>query len=312
MTLVNRYVALAYLLPATLFAATSNEITEAVRDLGAPDSKSLEAATKFHTIAGKEAVQAVQAAAQSADPEVRIRARALLPTIRFGFPLGTSPEVCRALDDYPKATVTGKIATVKLLLALGSPARPVVIELAQLDPDTERFAIFQELLLPFGDAVGRQFATKKLTAESVAQIQEIMFFCVAILPQEWGDFAPHVIQRFDAAGQTNAANSLFERTYQQLNQLCLADSPNSWRHTGLARLCFKSHRQLDDALKHCEKAIAFDGLNDPTVEAEFYFQKGDKDRALALINKAIEVAPREDYQQQRDRIKRGDPSVPWN
>ncbi|MCG3150696.1 MAG: hypothetical protein PCFJNLEI_04187 [Verrucomicrobiae bacterium] len=299
---------------ATSIAATTNEIATAIRDLGATDHKVREAATRFLATAGKSAVPALEKAAQSSDPEIRLRAAALLPAARLGLPADFPAELRQALTEYAQSTVSQKSATVTRLAELGRPARTFVIELAQSEPDLEtRLLIFGPLLEPVGAELERRLQQEKLDNDAVARISEGLEFTQAIIPELSVELVPRFIQRFDAVGHKKAADELFDRTYRQLEQLCRAAPQDAERHNNLAWLCATARRRLDDGLKHIQKALTETPDFAPYLDtqAELYFQKGDQKRALELIEKAIERDPTMDYlRHQRDRIKKGDPSVP--
>lgn len=299
---------------SSVFAAASNDIANAVRDLGATDHKTREAASLFLSQAGKAAVPELEKAAKSNDPEIRLRAAELLPTARLGLPADFPAELREALSEYPKANVSQKAATVTRLTELGRPARAILIELAQAESNLEtRVAIFGPLLEPVVAELERRLKQEKLDAEAVARILEGLEFSQAIVPEAAVEIVPRFIQRFDSVGQKQAADDLFERTYQVLDKLCRAAPKDSERHNNVAWLCAITRRRLTDGLKHIEQALAETpgaaALLD--TQAELYFQKGDKARALELIEKAIVRDPNLKYfQLQRDRIQKGDPAVP--
>ncbi|MEI6084393.1 MAG: tetratricopeptide repeat protein [Verrucomicrobiota bacterium] len=298
----------------TSFATSTNEIANAVRDLGASDHKTREAATQFLSTAGKAAVPELEKAAKSSDPEIRLRAAELLPAARLGLPADFPAEVRTALSEYPKAGNAEKAATVARLAQLGRPARGIIIELAQAEPNLEtRIAVFGQLLEPVGEELERRLKEDKLDDEAVAHISEGLEFTQALVPEIGVELVPRFIQRFDKVGQKKAATDLFDCTYRQLDKLCLESPKDPERHNNVAWLCAVARRRLDDGLKHIEQALA-ETPNAPALldtQAELYFQKGNKEKALELMEKAIERDPNMPYfRQQLERIKKGDPSVP--
>jgi len=295
-------------------AVDTNEIPRAVRDLGAADHKTREAATKFLATAGKAAVPELEKAAKSSDPEIRLRAAELLPAARLGVPADFPAELRTALSEYPNANATQKAATITRLAQLGRPARAIILDLARSEPDLEtRLTVFGQLLEPVGEELERRLKQENLDDEAIARISEGLEFTQAIIPELSVELVPRFIQRFDAIGQKKAATDLFDRTYRELDKLCLDVPKDPERHNNIAWLCAIARRRLDDGLKHIAQALAETPDVAPLLDtqAELYFQKGDPKRALELIEKAIDRDPNMAYlRQQRDRIKKGDPSVP--
>jgi len=84
-------------------APTDDEISRAVRELGAADFKTREQATTLLRSAGKAAERALEQASQSDDPEVSVRARRLLIEVRMGI-----------TPDWPEAMVELALGYEKL------------------------------------------------------------------------------------------------------------------------------------------------------------------------------------------------------
>jgi Flp pilus assembly protein TadD len=72
-------------------------------------------------------------------------------------------------------------------------------------------------------------------------------------------------------------------------------------------------RNLDGALEHARKAVELAPDNAGYIDtlAEVYFQRGDKDKAVAAQRKAVELDPKKSYNRKKlARIEAGDPSKP--
>lgn len=296
------------------FAIDSNEIARAIADLGATNHRNREAASRFLANAGREAVPALEKAAQSSDPEIRLRAQELLPSARLGIPPDFPAELQLALMEYPKATLAGKTATVERLIKAGRPARKVLIELARSEPNFEtRIAVFGPLLEPVGEEIERRIKQPNLDDDAIARILEGLELTLAILPEATGEIVPQLIQRLDTLDRKKTADDLFNHALAELTKQSLAAPKDPQRHNNIAWLCAVSRRRLDEGLKHIELALV-ETPDDPPLldtQAELYFQQGNQARALELIAKCIERAPAIAYfKKQQERMKRGDKSVP--
>jgi tetratricopeptide (TPR) repeat protein len=257
-------------------------------------------------------VPALEKAAQSPDPEVRLRAAGLLPAARLGLPAGFPAELRDVLTNYPKAGIEEKQATVAQLIKLGRKGRPVLLGLARSEPDLQtRGEIFGPVIESVQAELIRRLQPDKLDTEALNHIAEGLEFYQGIVPED-ATIPLKVIQRLDALRYRQRADDIFERSYRILAVRAVG-AKDSEPNNDLAWLCAVSHRRLDDGLKYIEKALA-KSPNEAAfldTKAELLFQKGEKEEALKLIEKTVERSPDFLYfQKQRERIKQGDPSVP--
>jgi len=307
-----RFLVAILLISLPAMAADEKEIARAIRDLGARDFKTREAASIVLFEAGTNAVPALEKAAQSPDPEVRLRAAGLLPAARLGLPAGFPAELRDVLTNYPKAGIEEKQATVAQLIKLGRKGRPVLLGLARSEPDLQtRGEIFGPVIESVQAELIRRLQPDKLDTEALNHIAEGLEFYQGIVPED-ATIPLKVIQRLDALRYRQRADDIFERSYRILAVRAVG-AKDSEPNNDLAWLCAVSHRRLDDGLKYIEKALA-KSPNEAAfldTKAELLFQKGEKEEALKLIEKTVERSPDFLYfQKQRERIKQGDPSVP--
>jgi len=121
-----------------------------------------------------------------------------------------------------------------------------------------------------------------------------------------------LIPAWDKAGRKKEAQELFDRCIAVQEKLC-KDYPNcAWAHNSVGWVSACCRRNLDSALEHAQKAVelAPDSPGDLDTLAEVWFQRGDKDKAVAAEKKVIEMDPkREYYRRQLQRIEAGDPAA---
>lgn len=113
--------------PAT--GPTEQQIAEAAVQLGSPDYRTRENATKFLWSAGRAAEAALRAAAQSADPEVALRARKVLADFEYGLTPDTPREVMDLVARYRTGDAPVKHAAVAGLSNQGVRGVRVLLKL---------------------------------------------------------------------------------------------------------------------------------------------------------------------------------------
>ena len=289
-------------------AVTDEEIARAVKELGAGDYRTREAATKLLWSAGRAATNTLQKAGQSDDPEVAIRARQILTNIQCGITPDTPPAVAALVQRYAAADLPGKQAVVVDLVGLGDPAQPALLALAAAEPRLERrLEIFQPVLEPTVSIIEDFLGADKPTDEQTSRGLKAMRLLEAMVPED-PTVSLRVVVRLDQLGRRREADDAFARAQAAQQKLCERFPATPDPHNNLAWLCAVSRRQLDDGLVHAQRAVEL-APNAPAyldTLAEIRFQKGDKDRALELIKKCIELEPDNDYfQKQRERFSKG-------
>jgi len=135
--------------------------------------------------------------------------------------------------------------------------------------------------------------------------------CWAALP---GDpFVPiELVPMWDKAGRKKEATELFEKYLSVQEKLCAAYPNFSGGHNAVAWLSACCRRNLKSAQEHAELAVRLAPDNAGVLDtlAEVYFQRGDKDKAVAAQKKAVELEPNRAYfRKQLKRIEAGDPAA---
>jgi tetratricopeptide (TPR) repeat protein len=294
------------------WAATSNEIAVAVRDLGAKDFQVREKASAFLLQAGVAALPALKAAATSADPEVRTRVAAILPYAEFDLPADFPVDVATAVAGYSQSSAEEKQALVGRVLALGASGRPVLARLVKLEKDLpQRMEIFEEVLahtVPPAMALTKRKPGDPQWAEGLAGLALVQ----TIVPEDV-TLPLQLIRQFDERGLKKTADEVFERGYELLTAVIAAQPGETESKNALAWLCAVSRRQLDGGLKHIGEALK-DQPERPDyldTQAELLFQSGQRDAAITAIEKSIKLAPELKYfGEQLERFRKGDKTIP--
>lgn len=295
-------------------AATEDDVARAVQQLGAAKHADREQAQQFLWQAGEAARPALEEAARSSDPEIKQRARALLQDIQWGIRPGTPPQLRVFVQQFHEAEDDeGRQAAVNGLLALGAEAEPALAALAQSVPSLERrAAIFMPAWEQMFGAAAALEGNGEIAEADLNTIVEGMRKYALLLPEDIT--APTlVIPRLDRLGKTKAADEIFARTLAAQRQLIERAPASADAHNNIAWLCAVARRQLDEALGWSQKANELATNNPAYLDtlAEIYFQKGDRAKALELIEQAIALDPDSGYlQQQRARFKDGKPTDP--
>jgi tetratricopeptide (TPR) repeat protein len=165
------------------------------------------------------------------------------------------------------------------------------------------------LLIPA--AVHSNRAMAFLTADKLADAQREIQTCLDILP---GDINLPIllVPEMEKKGHKKEAADLFAKVWGVHEELCNDYPKSAWAHNNIAWLAVRCRRNLDDAYKHAKLAVDLAPETTGYLDtlAEVYFQKGDKDKALELAKRCIQMDPKSAYyQRQLKRIEAGDPSV---
>jgi Flp pilus assembly protein TadD len=161
------------------------------------------------------------------------------------------------------------------------------------------------------EAIHRYRAFGLLAAGHLDEARKEMALCETMMPGDV-DLPAGAVPLLDKLGRQKEADELFGRCRAVHEKLC-RDYPNSAReHNALAWLSACCRRELDQGLEHAQKAVALapDAAGYHDTLGEMYFQRGDKDKALAAARKSVELAPKVDYyRRQMKRIEAGDPKA---
>ncbi len=126
------------------------------------------------------------------------------------------------------------------------------------------------------------------------------------------ELAIALVPELEGRGHKKEATDLFHRCYETCEKVCRNYPSCSWAHNSVAWLCACCRRNLDRALRHAEKAVELAPTHAGYLDtlAEVHFQRGDKEKAIALQKRAIELNPKKVYfQKQLKRLEAGDPSA---
>ena len=115
------------------------------------------------------------------------------------------------------------------------------------------------------------------------------------------------------AGREKDLLDLVERALQRQESI-LADYPRSAMiHNSAAWMLARCRLKLDAALAHAQKAVELEPQSAPILDtlAETYFQLGQKDKAIEIIQKCIEFEPAiTRHKAQLKRFEEGSPDSP--
>jgi tetratricopeptide (TPR) repeat protein len=120
-----------------------------------------------------------------------------------------------------------------------------------------------------------------------------------------------LVPELERRGHKKEATDLFDRVYRAYEKVCREYPSCAWAHNSAAWLSACCRRNLDAALRHAEKAVELspDHAGYFDTLAEVHFQRGDRDKAVAVQKRAIELEPKKAYyRKQLKRLEAGDPS----
>ncbi len=121
-----------------------------------------------------------------------------------------------------------------------------------------------------------------------------------------------LVPAWEKAGRKKEAAELFEHCLAVQEKLCDAYPNCAWGHNSAAWISVCCRRNLDKAEEHALKAVALTPTSAGNLDtlAEVYFQRGEKDKAVAAQKKAVELEPTRAYfRKQLRRIEAGDPNA---
>ena len=149
-------------------------------------------------------------------------------------------------------------------------------------------------------AAGKIDEAKREAALGLVELPGDTFFPIKLVPA------------WEKAGHSKEAAELFEQCITAQEKFC-ADYPDCpWAHNSAAWTSVCCRRNLDHALDHALKAVALapDSAGNLDTLAEVYFQRGDKEKAVATQKKAAALEPKRPYfRKQLQRIEAGDPKA---
>jgi len=143
------------------------KIAAAIRDLGSDDFNAREQAGNFLWSLGEKAGPALRAAAESDDPEVARRAKALLANFALGLRVDTPKAVSDLLNAYRQAREQDeKREIADELSKKGTPGVRVLMELARTEPDDSMRRVLEKDLA----SVSRETAAQSIASGNPADL----------------------------------------------------------------------------------------------------------------------------------------------
>jgi predicted Zn-dependent protease len=94
--------------------------------------------------------------------------------------------------------------------------------------------------------------------------------------------------------------------------MCAVNESNATVHNNIAWLCAVTHRRLDNGLKHAQRAVELKPDSPVFLDtlAEVQFQGGQRQKAIEMIKKAIQLSPDQYFKAQLKRFEAADTSAP--
>jgi tetratricopeptide (TPR) repeat protein len=123
------------------------------------------------------------------------------------------------------------------------------------------------------------------------------------------ELAIDVVTELTKRGHKKEADELFARVYKANDAVCKEYPKSGWAHNNTAWLAVRCKRDLDAALDHARKAVELEPDLPGHLDtlAEVHFQRGDKDKAVELEKKCVEMQAGYDYfRKQVKRMQAGD------
>ncbi len=108
---------------------TPEQIAAAVKQLGADSFRDRRQAETFLWTHGDQAGAALEQAAKSDDPEVKLRANRILEKVRLGIFPNTPPTVAALIRRYREGDATVRVQVAGELIAMGDKGRPTLLRL---------------------------------------------------------------------------------------------------------------------------------------------------------------------------------------
>ncbi|HWG43533.1 MAG TPA: hypothetical protein VN688_12165 [Gemmataceae bacterium] len=121
-----------------------------------------------------------------------------------------------------------------------------------------------------------------------------------------------LVPALEKGGHKKEATALFEKSFAAYAKVSQDYPRCAWAHNSAAWMAACCRRNLDKALEHAGKAVELAPTNAGYIDtlAEVHFQRGEKDKAIALQKRAIEIDPKKSYyRKQLRRLEAGDPAA---
>jgi hypothetical protein len=109
------------------------------------------------------------------------------------------------------------------------------------------------------------------------------------------------VNELDRLGNKPEADALYQKHSAAYRALCQAHPDSAQSHNQLAWTQAKCRRELDDALTHAKRAVELDPTSTACLDtlAETHFQRGQTQEAIELMNRCIEMEPKDKHHQEQ-------------
>ncbi len=127
------------------------------------------------------------------------------------------------------------------------------------------------------------------------------------------ELATYLIPELEERGRSKEADDWYRQIREPFAEVLAAYPKCAWARNQIAWLAVSCRRDLDEALKHAQQAVALapESASYHDTLAEVLFQLGKQDEAIAAQKKAIALQPdRAIYKKQLERFQSGDRSRP--
>jgi tetratricopeptide (TPR) repeat protein len=175
-----------------------------------------------------------------------------------------------------------------------------------LQPNTDFLENTAYITVPY--FIHRLRARGLLAAGKLDEARQEIAVCAALEPANV-DLTIALLPELEKRGNKKEAQDLFAQALATQLQF-VTDYPGSaWVHNNLAWLCAACRRDLDTGLDHARRAVELSPDNTGYLDtlAEVLFQRGDKEKAIEMMKKAIALNGMKPYfQKQLQRFEAGD------
>ena len=109
------------------------------------------------------------------------------------------------------------------------------------------------------------------------------------------------VNELDKLGKKAEADDLYRKHTAPYRALSAAYPASAQAHNQLAWAQAKCRRDLDDALTQARRAVELDPKNTACLDtlAETYFQRGEVQQAIEIMNRCVELEPNEERDQEQ-------------
>lgn len=279
-------------------------IAQAVKELGADDFKTREAATKFLWENGARAEPVLRGIRNDPDPEVAMRVRRLLEDIELGIGPDTPKEIREKIVAFKGVEPDARQQLVVELLEAGKPTYRALMTLARSEKDVEpRMYVFwplAETTLETVRAVLKQANPEPSLRDKAIALARV---CMEAFPE---DISPAIelVSHLSDTGNVDPAQALFEDVRRYLDKR-LAETPDDAETlNNFAWLSALTRQHLDRGLELAQKAVTLQPNTAAYLDtlAELKFVKGQQQEAIELMRACLRIEPDTEYY--REQLKR--------